>query len=108
MTGSTHDVHDDHERSRFVLEEAGSTAELVYRNEPGRLTLIHTDVPDPLAGCGIGGRLVQAAIDRAKTEGLTIVPRCPFARTWLTKHPDAADEVDIDSATPPTGQRADG
>jgi predicted GNAT family acetyltransferase len=46
MTGSGNDVPDDHDRSRFVLEHAGSTAELAYRNEPGRLILIHTDVPD--------------------------------------------------------------
>jgi predicted GNAT family acetyltransferase len=67
MIGSANDVVDDHDRSRFVLEQAGSTAELVYRNEPGRLIRINTDVPDPFAGRGIGGRLVQAAIERAKT-----------------------------------------
>jgi predicted GNAT family acetyltransferase len=104
MIGSANDVVDDHDRSRFVLEQAGSTAELVYRNEPGRLIRINTDVPDPFAGRGIGGRLVQAAIERAKTEGLTIVPRCPFARTWLTEHPDAVGGIDIDAAMPSNGQ----
>jgi predicted GNAT family acetyltransferase len=74
MTGSANDVVDDHHRSRFVLEHVGSTAELVCRNEPGRLIHIHTDVPDPLVSRGIGGRLVQAAIGRDRTEGLTIVP----------------------------------
>jgi predicted GNAT family acetyltransferase len=104
MIGSANDVVDDHDRSRFVLEQAGSTAELVYRNEPGRLIRINTDVPDPFAGRGIGGRLVQAAIERAKTEGLTIVPWCLFARTWLTEHPDAVGGIDIDAAMPSNGQ----
>jgi uncharacterized protein len=108
MTGSANDGQDYHDRSRFVLEEAGSTAELVYRNEPGRLVLIHTDVPDPLADRGIGGRLVQAAVERAKTEGLTIVPWCPFARTWLSEHPDAVGGIDIDAAMPSSGQSAHG
>ncbi len=51
---------------------------------------------------------MRAAIEPAKTEGLTIVPWCPFARTWLTKHPDAVGGIDIDAAMPPTGQRDHG
>lgn len=99
------DVRDDRDGSAFVLEEDGSTAELIYRAEPGRLILIHTEVPDTLGGRGIGGRLVRAALDRARAEQLTIVPWCPFARTWLADHPDATDGVDIDWATlPSTGQ----
>lgn len=33
MTGSAHEVHDDHDRTRFVLGHAGSTAALAYGNE---------------------------------------------------------------------------
>ena len=107
-TAST-DVRDDRDGSRFVLEEDGSTAELIYLTEPGRLILIHTEVPEALGGRGIGGRLVRAALGRAKAEQLTIVPWCPFARKWLTDHADAAGAVDIDWATmPSTGERNDG
>jgi GNAT superfamily N-acetyltransferase len=49
--------------------------------------LVRTEVLDPLADRGIGGRLVQAAREWAKTEGLTIVPWCTFARMWLTSIP---------------------
>ena len=101
----TSDVRDDRDGSRFVLEEDGSTAELIYRTEPGRIILIHTEVPDALGGRGIGGRLVRAALGRAKAEQLSIVPWCPFARKWLTDHPEAANGIDIDWATlPSTGQ----
>ena len=99
------DVRDDHDGSRFVLEEDGSTAELIYRAEPGRIILIHTEVPNALGGRGIGGRLVRAAVARAQAEQLAIVPWCPFARKWLTDHPEAVNGVDIDWATlPSTGQ----
>ncbi|MBF6555593.1 MAG: N-acetyltransferase [Acidimicrobiales bacterium] len=47
------------------------------------MVLIHTEVPEELAGHGVGGRLVRASLDRAAREGLTIVPLCPFARRWL-------------------------
>jgi predicted GNAT family acetyltransferase len=81
-------TRDDREHHRFIVEEDGEVAELVYDDsQPGRLVLIHTGVPDSLGGRGIGGALVQAAVDRAKAEGLVIVPQCPFARRWLEEHP---------------------
>ena len=45
---------------------------------------------------GIGGRLVRAALTRARRDQLTIVPNCPFARSWLEKHRDELDGVTID------------
>ncbi len=74
----------------------GHTAELVYRLRKDRLVLIHTEVPEALGGRGLGGELVEAAIDRAVRDGLTIVPLCPFARRWLGSHPDEAARASID------------
>ncbi|HEV3227335.1 MAG TPA: GNAT family N-acetyltransferase [Acidimicrobiales bacterium] len=90
------EIVDDAADESFLLEEDGHTAELVYHVHGDRLTLIHTEVPGELGGRGIGGRLVQAALDRARRDGLTIVPKCPFARSWLEKHPHAADGITID------------
>jgi GNAT superfamily N-acetyltransferase len=67
------------------------------------LILIHTEVPEALAGRGIGGRLVRAAVASARAEHLTIVPWCPFARRWLADHHDEAEGVTIDWNTPPNG-----
>jgi len=89
-------VADDQEQSRFLADVDGEAAELIYRVRAGRLVLVHTGVPDALSGRGIGGQLVLAAIDKAKGEGLTVVPLCPFARGWLERHPDAASQVPID------------
>jgi uncharacterized protein len=93
-------VEDDRPRHRFVVHEDGAVAELVYRTEPGRLILVHTGVPEALAGRGVGGRLVRTAVARAAADDLTVVPWCPFARRWLERHPDIADTVTIDW-TPP-------
>jgi predicted GNAT family acetyltransferase len=95
------DVRDDREHHRFVAERDGALAELVYRERPGELVLVHTEVPDALAGHGIGGRLVQAALARAEREGLTVLPWCPFARHWLREHPDQWQRVKIDWSLPP-------
>lgn len=99
---STPAVRDDRTQGRFLLEQDGATAQLVYDSEPGRLVLVHTEVPDALNGRGIGGRLVRAAIERARRTGETVVPSCPFAARWLREHDDEASTITIDwSGAPP-------
>jgi predicted GNAT family acetyltransferase len=90
------DVPHDATTERLVIAEDGGEAELVYRKPPGQLILIHTRVPDGLAGRGVGARLVRAAIALARAEHLTIVPWCPFARRWLADHPGEAESVAVD------------
>jgi len=40
--------------------------------------------------------LVRAAIERAKNEGLTVLPWCLYARKWLQDHPDVESMFAID------------
>ena len=93
-------VRDDPGHNRFVLELDGHVGELQYLTQPGRLILVHTEVPEELGGRGVGGALVRAAVERARTEQRTIVPWCPFARRWLQQHEDVAATVAIDWDTP--------
>lgn len=89
-------VTDNAAASRFELAADGQLAQLVYRLRGERLVLVHTEVPEALAGRGLGSMLVGAAIDRAEREELTVVPLCPFARGWLQRHPDATARVSVD------------
>jgi predicted GNAT family acetyltransferase len=93
-------VTDNRDESRFEIYMGGELAELIYRRRDDRLVLVHTRVPDDLGGHGLGGLLVQAALARAKAEELTLVPLCPFARSWLKRRPDAAAGVTVDWADP--------
>src|SRR3954447_11105282 len=90
------DVVDNPAAGRFELNVDGHLAELVYRLNGKRLVLIHTGVPDELEGRGLGGQLVRAALEKAKAEGLTVVPRCPFAADWLRRHPEATAGADVE------------
>ncbi|MFZ6004588.1 MAG: GNAT family N-acetyltransferase [Actinomycetota bacterium] len=100
------EVVDDEAGHRLVVRaDGGSEAELVYRRDADRLYVDHTEVPSAFRGQGTGGRLVSAALDLARREGLTIVPWCPFARRWLEEHPDAAAGVAVDWSPPPARQR---
>lgn len=86
----------DEGAGRFIASSGSSTAFLQYRLRAGRFVIVHTEVPPTLGGRGLGGRLVRAAVAHARDRGDTIVPWCPFARSWLLSHPDVARTVAID------------
>jgi predicted GNAT family acetyltransferase len=85
----------------FVVDMDQARAKLEFSVEDGRLLLLHTEVPAQFQGHGVGGRLVTAAVDKARAEGLSIVPWCPYARRWLEDHPDQVAGVNIDFASRP-------
>jgi uncharacterized protein len=89
-------VFDNPTARRFELMVDGELAELVYRFDGDRMVLIHTEVPVSQEGKGLGGQLVRAAVDHAEQRGIILVPRCPFARGWLERHPDVASRVTIE------------
>ncbi|MFT3851240.1 MAG: N-acetyltransferase [Ilumatobacteraceae bacterium] len=89
------DVVDSTERHRLELKVDGHLAHLDDTDQDGVLTLVHTIVPEALGGRGLGGVLVQAALAKALAGNRRLVPQCPFAKTWLDKHPDAAEEIEL-------------
>jgi uncharacterized protein len=80
-------VVDNRERSRFEISAEGGTAFLIYRREPGSMTLVHTEVPEELRGRRLGTALVERAFESARSEGRRTIVECPFARAYLRKHP---------------------
>ena len=97
-------VIDDTAGKQFVVSVDGITATLEYKLHGGRLHLLHTEVPERFRGHGVGGRLVEAALAKARTDHLTIVPWCPYARRWLEEHPDAIGDVTLDFNTRPSSK----
>jgi predicted GNAT family acetyltransferase len=89
-------IVDDVAHHRFTSTIDGHLAELTYERSDDRLVLVHTGVPEAIAGHGVGTTLLLAAIDDAAGRDLTVVPRCPFARRYLGQHPDVAERVKID------------
>ena len=91
---STPEVIDEPSRSRFEILVDGAPAGLVsYRLRPGTIVFLHTEIDDEYEGKGLGGVLVRAALDSARSRGLRVVPSCPFVRAWIERHPDYADLV---------------
>ena len=75
------------QRSRFEAALPAGLAHTDYRRVANTLHLVHTEVPRAVEGRGIGGELVQAALDYADANGLTVMPLCSFVRGYMRDHP---------------------
>jgi predicted GNAT family acetyltransferase len=72
-------------------ERAGFAA---YELDDKRIVFTHTEVDDRFEGHGVGSRLARGALDDVRAEGThRVVPRCPFIKDWIDKHPDYQDLV---------------
>ena len=63
-----------------------------YELDEKRIVFTHTEVEDRFEGHGVGSALARFALDDVRVEGTRrVVPRCPFIKGWIDKHPDYAD-----------------
>lgn len=92
--GSARVVDNEH-ANRYELwvgdERVGFAA---YRREPGRVVFTHTVVDPAQEGHGYGSLIARGVVADAVSRDETIVPRCPFIRAWLEKHPDVSRDID--------------
>ena len=90
-------VADRPERHRFEILAEGEVAGFaLYRLRGDEITLSHTEIADAYEGRGLGSVLVRHALDAARGRGLSVLPACPFVRSWIARHPDYTDLVPAD------------
>jgi hypothetical protein len=83
------EVRDNPDEDRYELLVDGELAGVAdYRDRADRRIFVHTEVDPAYAGRGLGNRLARGALDNALERRLRIVPRCPFIRAWLERHPE--------------------
>jgi predicted GNAT family acetyltransferase len=86
--GPNDTVMHDAAAQQFRVGVGDAAAVLQYRSAPGRITFLHTLVPEALRGQGIAQKLAHAGLEHAKSEGLGVVPVCPFVQSYIKKHPE--------------------
>ncbi|TDB91359.1 GNAT family N-acetyltransferase [Actinomadura sp. 7K534] len=85
-------VVDAPERSRYEIVRDGAVLGFAaYQKAKDLIVFTHTEIDPEYEGQGLGGRLVRAALDDVRTQGLPVLPTCPFVQGWMAKHPDYAD-----------------
>lgn len=83
-------------KGRYVIAKDGLEAELTYSiSSPTMIIADHTGVPEEWKGQGIGLQLVERLIADARSEGVKIVPLCPFVNAQRRKHPEWADVFNV-------------
>jgi predicted GNAT family acetyltransferase len=88
------EVTDDAEHERYVITANGEVAGFVqYRRRPQLIAFVHTEIDPAFEGRGLGGRLVGAALDAARADGLAVLPFCPFVNAYIQRHPAYGDLV---------------
>lgn len=95
MQTVTVDVRHQPDRHRFVHAfEDGEEGYLEYRErDDSTLEYHHTFVPEEHRHQGIAGAVVERALAYARENGFEVVPTCPFVRSYIDDHPEAADVV---------------
>lgn len=84
---------DGDKKGEFYAEVNGEKkAQMTYSHAGADKFIIdHTEVDQSLQGQGVGYKLVDAAVNYARTNGLKIMPLCPFAAAVFRKKTDYKD-----------------
>lgn len=75
---------------RFVARLPEGDAVLLYRIVEDLMDIQSTYVPGAARGRGIGGALVERALEHARSEGYSVRPSCWYVETWVGQHPEYA------------------
>jgi predicted GNAT family acetyltransferase len=87
-------VVDNPAASRFEVSLDGRLGGFAaYRREGDVVVFTHTEIDDEFEGHGLGGRLVQRALDTVRASGGRVRPQCPFVKSYIERHPEYADLV---------------
>ena len=82
----TYTIHHNKPEHKFIVEEQGLTAYVLYTISSDTLTITSTYVPKTLGGKGIDALLTKECYAYAATEGLKPDATCSYAVAWLKKH----------------------
>jgi predicted GNAT family acetyltransferase len=81
----THNEAEHRYEARVDGELAGSA---YYDAADDLIVFTHTEVDDAFEGKGVGSALARGALDDVRADGRRkVVPRCPFIKGWIDRHP---------------------
>jgi predicted GNAT family acetyltransferase len=89
------EVRDNPGEKRYEASVGDQLAGSAYYDTADDLIVFtHTQVDDAFEGQGVGSALARSALDDVRAKGLRVIPRCPFIKAWIERHPDYQDLLD--------------
>ena len=79
------------EAGRFEATVDGQTSYASYVRQGDRMVIDYAYVPPPLRGTGLAERVVRAALENARSDGLSVVPRCSYVASFISRHKEYHD-----------------
>lgn len=81
------------EQNRYqATDETGQPVGVVeYIRTDGMITFTHTEVDPRAEGQGVGSRMARHVLDQARDAGVSVLPLCPFIKSWIARHKEYED-----------------
>jgi predicted GNAT family acetyltransferase len=87
----TLNVQHNEAEHRFEATVDGHLCVADYALRDGVMWMTHTEVPPPVAGRGIAGEIVRAALGWAKAQGYRVQPSCRYVAGYMRRHPETQE-----------------
>jgi predicted GNAT family acetyltransferase len=76
------------QENRFEMNVEGNAAIIEYKEYPGKIALLHTEVPAALEGKGAATAIIEKTLAWLEENHFKLVPLCPFVVAYLKRHPE--------------------
>jgi len=73
--------------NRFEMNVDRYTAFIEYKQYPGKIALLHTEVPPELEGKGAATAIIEKALAWIEKNKLELIPLCPLVVAYIKRHP---------------------
>ena len=82
------------EEHRYEVRADGEPAGFTtYRERPGLIAFMHTEIDERFEGQGLASQLIRTALDDARQRELQVLPFCPFVNGYIARHREYAELV---------------
>jgi predicted GNAT family acetyltransferase len=65
----------------------------VYRERPGLIVFVHTEIDQRFEGQGLASQLIRTALEDATDRELQVLPFCPFVNGYIDRHREYVELV---------------
>jgi predicted GNAT family acetyltransferase len=89
-------MKEEYKNLELVINEAGNRFEMIvdgyiafieFKQYPGKIALLHTEVPPQLEGKGAATAIIEKAVAYIEKSNLKLIPLCPMVVAYIKRHP---------------------